>query len=183
MFEWTPHRFVGGLLVLDVCNSVIMRHDPSRRVDRFAAVSNVETFVQAAMAWSAESALLTADPNRGTAPIMPLLVLREAADRHFRRIASTGQADDVSLVELADAAAGALRSPVGLARATARSALMLVEGQDEKRLKICGNCGWLFVDRSRNQSRIWCDMAVCGNRIKASRHYQSRRRPPEGALR
>jgi len=39
-------------------------------------------------------------------------------------------------------------------------------------LKICGNpdCGWLFLDRTRNQSRIWCDMAACGNRAKVNRH-------------
>ena len=43
-------------------------------------------------------------------------------------------------------------------------------------MKICGNCGWLFIDRSKNKSRTWCDMAVCGNRAKANRHYQRRER-------
>jgi predicted RNA-binding Zn ribbon-like protein len=28
-------------------------------------------------------------------------------------------------------------------------------------------CRWAFVDRSRNQSRQWCSMSVCGNRAKA----------------
>jgi predicted RNA-binding Zn ribbon-like protein len=31
------------------------------------------------------------------------------------------------------------------------------------------DCGWLFVDASRNRSRRWCDMSECGNRAKAQR--------------
>lgn len=31
----------------------------------------------------------------------------------------------------------------------------------------CDDCGWAFYDRSRNGSRTWCDMSVCGNRVKA----------------
>lgn len=33
------------------------------------------------------------------------------------------------------------------------------------------DCGWLFLDTSRNHSRRWCDMSACGNRQKAKRHY------------
>jgi predicted RNA-binding Zn ribbon-like protein len=39
-------------------------------------------------------------------------------------------------------------------------------------LKECGVCGWLFYDTSRNHSRRWCTMRICGNRAKAHRHYQ-----------
>jgi predicted RNA-binding Zn ribbon-like protein len=46
---------------------------------------------------------------------------------------------------------------------------------DPERMKICGNCGWLFIDRSKNRSRAWCDMAVCGNRTKANRHYRRKK--------
>jgi predicted RNA-binding Zn ribbon-like protein len=37
----------------------------------------------------------------------------------------------------------------------------------------CGGpeCGWLFLDSSRNHKRRWCSMAGCGNRAKARRHY------------
>jgi predicted RNA-binding Zn ribbon-like protein len=38
------------------------------------------------------------------------------------------------------------------------------------RLRECpgpdGTCGWLFLDRTRNRSRRWCSMAVCGNPAK-----------------
>ena len=41
---------------------------------------------------------------------------------------------------------------------------------DFSRIKQCrGNhCGWLFYDSTKNKSRQWCDMSVCGNRAKAS---------------
>ena len=44
------------------------------------------------------------------------------------------------------------------------------------RLKACRRdvCGWLFYDRSRNRSAVWCQMAVCGNRTK-TKAYRSRR--------
>ncbi len=40
-----------------------------------------------------------------------------------------------------------------------------------RRLKACRkhSCLWAFYDRSKNSSGTWCDMAVCGNRIKAQR--------------
>jgi predicted RNA-binding Zn ribbon-like protein len=43
------------------------------------------------------------------------------------------------------------------------------------RLKACRRdvCGWLFYDRSRNHSAVWCRMAVCGNRTK-TKAYRSR---------
>jgi predicted RNA-binding Zn ribbon-like protein len=49
---------------------------------------------------------------------------------------------------------------------------LLVSG-DLARVKQCegAGCGWLFLDTSRNGSRRWCDMSVCGNRAKARRHY------------
>jgi predicted RNA-binding Zn ribbon-like protein len=45
------------------------------------------------------------------------------------------------------------------------------------RLKICANdeCQWAFFDRSRNQQGNWCNMAVCGNRLK-NRDLRARRR-------
>jgi hypothetical protein len=44
------------------------------------------------------------------------------------------------------------------------------------RLKICpaDDCLWAFYDHSRNCSRTWCSMSVCGNREKA-RAWRGRR--------
>jgi predicted RNA-binding Zn ribbon-like protein len=44
------------------------------------------------------------------------------------------------------------------------------------RLKVCPDetCEWAFFDESRNRSRTWCSMEVCGNRAK-TRRYRRRR--------
>jgi hypothetical protein len=48
-------------------------------------------------------------------------------------------------------------------------------GREKPRLRACGNrrCGWLFVDRSANGRRRWCDPKACGNRMKV-RRYRAR---------
>jgi predicted RNA-binding Zn ribbon-like protein len=45
-----------------------------------------------------------------------------------------------------------------------------------RRLKICAadDCAWAFYDTSKNRSRTWCSMQVCGNR-KKTREYRARR--------
>jgi predicted RNA-binding Zn ribbon-like protein len=44
-----------------------------------------------------------------------------------------------------------------------------------ERLRCCASetCRWLFLDTSKNHTRRWCDMKICGNRMKA-RRYQAR---------
>ena len=59
----------------------------------------------------------------------------------------------------------------------AQSAADLLTSEELSRVGQCAddNCGWLFMDMSRNRSRRWCDMGDCGNRAKARRHYQRKR--------
>jgi predicted RNA-binding Zn ribbon-like protein len=54
----------------------------------------------------------------------------------------------------------------------------LLTSEERNRVKECAadNCNWLFLDVSRNRSRRWCDMAVCGNRAKARRFSERQRR-------
>lgn len=53
------------------------------------------------------------------------------------------------------------------------SAVELLTSEVLPLVKRCqgAGCAWLFLDETRNHSRRWCDMAHCGNRAKASRHY------------
>jgi predicted RNA-binding Zn ribbon-like protein len=45
------------------------------------------------------------------------------------------------------------------------------------RLRSCANdeCHLFLIDRSKANAARWCSMAVCGNRMKARRHYQRSR--------
>ncbi|MBV8768135.1 MAG: ABATE domain-containing protein [Hyphomicrobiales bacterium] len=56
----------------------------------------------------------------------------------------------------------------------ALSAIGILRESDPKRLKQCSgeHCGWVFFDMTKNRSRRWCEMSVCGNRAKASAHYR-----------
>jgi len=55
----------------------------------------------------------------------------------------------------------------------AQSAAELVTSGSLARVSACGDdtCRWLFLDTSRNHSRRWCDMKICGNRMKARRFH------------
>jgi predicted RNA-binding Zn ribbon-like protein len=48
---------------------------------------------------------------------------------------------------------------------------------DRSRIRRCASrrCVLLFYDATRNRSRRWCDMTICGNRAKASAHYRRTR--------
>jgi predicted RNA-binding Zn ribbon-like protein len=50
-------------------------------------------------------------------------------------------------------------------------AASLLASKESSKIRACSNpeCRWLFLDTSRNHSRRWCDMKLCGNRIKARR--------------
>ena len=175
-FSWTRHRFSGGALALDVANSVILRFDPARSIDRFAEPEQLDAFPKAAGEFSAERALFgTLSPLSGENHA-PFITLRETIDRHFRACVND-EKKPIALAELLEATAAMLRLGVrgSLEAETAYSALRLLSESEVKRIRICGNCGWLFIDRSKNRSRVWCDMTVCGNRVKAARHYSVKR--------
>jgi len=57
--------------------------------------------------------------------------------------------------------------PVVLAAST------LLTSPEAGKIRVCegSDCGWMYVDRSRNGLRRWCAMDQCGGREKARRHY------------
>ncbi|MBX3598034.1 MAG: CGNR zinc finger domain-containing protein [Rhizobiaceae bacterium] len=181
--EWTEHRFAGGVLALDVANTVVLRGDPDRSFDRFADPQEIPRFAEVASFMrkeELEGSVLLAQPE--SRQIIPL---REATDRLFRHSVECGQLEPARLSVLLNVCSEAVsragplslngasqRGAVPLESAVAMSALGLLRPERLARLRICANCRWLFLDRSKNASRIWCDMSVCGNRRKAARHYK-----------
>ncbi|HEX7089658.1 MAG TPA: ABATE domain-containing protein [Longimicrobiales bacterium] len=59
----------------------------------------------------------------------------------------------------------------------AESAASLLTSPLVHRVRRCADdeCGWLFVDESRNRSRRWCSMEGCGTRAKVRRYRQRQR--------
>ncbi len=71
-----------------------------------------------------------------------------------------------------DAPVEAVLGPISL------SALTLLQQADLTRVKQCQGekCGWLFFDATKNKSRRWCEMEVCGNRAKQKRFGERARK-------
>jgi len=58
------------------------------------------------------------------------------------------------------------------------SAIDILTSGEWRRVKQCpgvGDCGWLFLDTSKNGSRQWCSMQECGSRAKMRRQYARKR--------
>ena len=64
----------------------------------------------------------------------------------------------------------------------AHAAADLLTSENRTRIGRCNDedCGWFFVDTSRNRSRRWCSMASCGSRQKARAYYRRRKRSGAG---
>ena len=90
------------------------------------------------------------------------------------RIVRDGRSFKVHFQQDEDDLAGAVIPPV------VRGALDLLTSEAKDRVRECHSttCAWLFLDRSKNGSRRWCDMKVCGNRAKARRHYAKGKSTP-----
>ncbi len=97
-----------------------------------------------------------------------LAPLREAAER--ARIRTTFSADGE--LELVPARSG----PSGFEARLLLAVERLQSHGAWPRLKACtvDDCRWAFYDTTRNHSRTWCSMDVCGNREK-TRRYRERK--------
>jgi predicted RNA-binding Zn ribbon-like protein len=191
------HDLVGGDLAVDFVNTVTARDsEPSDWVDGYGALLGwaALTGAFAKKDVAALSALAEAEPARATAALARCRSLREALCgvlySMIERRAPT--ADDLMTIDdmrLAAAKAAKLVSVRGrvasvwsversgldlIAHIVADQALALLQDPKLDRLRVCDghDCGWVFVDTSKNGRRRWCDMATCGNTAKARRHYE-----------
>ena len=80
-------------------------------------------------------------------------------------------ADDRSRLELTDEEGGTVSMADPILRPVIRAAVELLTSDEILRVRTCADdsCAWLFLDTTRNRTRRWCDMKVCGNRSKVRR--------------
>lgn len=193
-------EFIGGDLSTDFTNTRSGRYEGAGH-DHIQTYADLVEFVRQAGAIGpsvARRLVVEAErrPEKATQVQRRAVALREAIWRVFVALARDERpaAEDVELVgaEAADAMAHArvVRTADGyswqwpdgddLARALwpiARAASDLLTSDDRAHLRECADdtCAWLFVDRTKNHSRRWCDMATCGSRNKV-REFRERRR-------
>jgi predicted RNA-binding Zn ribbon-like protein len=60
----------------------------------------------------------------------------------------------------------------------ARDAAELLASESVKYVRACASktCEWIFLDKSKNHRKRWCDMTKCGNRAKVKRFYVRQKR-------
>jgi predicted RNA-binding Zn ribbon-like protein len=148
-----PHHFLNAVPCLDFANTVVWRSEPARREDRLRTPSDLGSWARAAKL------------PRPRLRLEMALELRDAIDDYFR--SGTRWPDLVALY--ADALA---RPGAQFSRAMLHSALEVAFSESAKRVKVCGNCGWLFLDRTRNGSKRWCMPDLCGSRTRSRRYYR-----------
>jgi predicted RNA-binding Zn ribbon-like protein len=117
-------------------------------------------------------ALLRAN-NGVEAAVSALEPLHEAAERSRYRSAISADGEVEIVPARTDLSGFEARLVLALERLQAHGA--------RPRLKACteDTCQWAFFDTTRNRSRTWCAMEVCGNREK-TRRYRSKRVPGSG---
>jgi predicted RNA-binding Zn ribbon-like protein len=170
-------ELIGGHLLLDLLNTVSWRLDDSRWIDRLSSPAALDDWCAAA---GLRAAVTSTDVLEDVARV------RETAYGVVCSLARgeepAGDALEALQELLVDALSRAKPSGVrplewttyDLPAALALSAARLLEHEDLSRLRECqdDDCGWLFLDRSKNGSRRWCSSRDCGNRARAKRHYQ-----------
>jgi len=197
-------KLVGGRLCLDFINTVGGRVSPAAVLrDKLADYNELLEWSQAAgIAKPAESRNLArrAASHRRDAQttLARAVLLREALYRIFTAAAEGRRPREADL--------GTLSRELRIARARERlthtggafewawedgepaldrilwpvslSAAEVLTSGDLSRLRQCEGheCGWMFLDTSRNRSRHWCDMKDCGNRAKVRRFRKRQQR-------
>lgn len=171
-------KLLGGALALDFCNTASGRGGPRHR-DQLRDAGDM-------IAWAVQAGVAR------VAPVPELLgralALREAIYHSLVAPAPGAPAGDLAVLAGEHAAClararlvpadGAYRwawdaqtaSIEAVLGPVAISAVELLT-RPSAQLKQCPgpHCGWLFLDATRNGSRRWCEMAVCGNRAKQRR--------------
>jgi predicted RNA-binding Zn ribbon-like protein len=201
----TPSRpesieLIGGHPALDLVNTVSWRHDTDRWRENLAVPPDLFTWAHRAAVLdkhhlTAMRLAIAEDPETAEHVLRQVHELREQLYHHLAdhidhpggeqpiREGSPLQralADAITASSLTGTPARwtlEARGPLDLARVLALYALDLLQTMPAGLLRRCDDddCGWLFLDTTRNHSRRWCSSRGCGNRDRARRHYARNR--------
>jgi predicted RNA-binding Zn ribbon-like protein len=189
-----PSTTVGGTLCLDFINANLSSY--STEPGKIAPYANLTSwglelgFLSSGQAKHLEQ-LARDHPERAADTMKRTKWLREILHRIFSNLAANLEPLKSDLEELIEAHARAvaiakLKRVVDTYRlcweiksdievvlyVIVHDAIRLLGDATLERVKACPDCGWLFVDSSKNRSRRWCRMDTCGARDKMRRYYR-----------
>ena len=190
----------GGVLCLDFANTISWRAIAQQAADHLGSYDDLVAFaVQAKVLSSERAGELRVQTQRCSSEaenaLQRAVAYRECLYRAFSALAQAKAVAPDDLTQINHLALEALThrrlAPAdggyrwewewngktmfdNILWAIAQSAADLLTSSQLEVVRMCEapDCAWLFLDQSRNRSRRWCDMKVCGNRQKARRHYQ-----------
>lgn len=184
-------RSVGGDAALDFVNTdLAAQADSSTDVLR-----SVEEF----LAWCAHAGVASASSvpddwsrRQRQAFLKEAVDVRAAVRLVVEAITERRDVDRASLSTLQSAYAGAIdraaptldggrlswawepTSPRDALSELIGAAVDLLSHAPPGRLKACPNCGFVFLDTTKNGSRRWCSMEDCGTQVKMQRYVTKR---------
>ena len=142
-----------------------------------------------------------ANPLESAKVLKRALAFREGAYRVFASIAEGSRPSEAELAVLTSGLRDAVinssitqttdgftlgwpgtdRSLEGILWPVVWSTFELLTSKELARVRRCAapECGSVFVDTSKNHSRRWCDMKICGNRAKVAKHQLRARAPAD----
>jgi predicted RNA-binding Zn ribbon-like protein len=195
----TNFDFDSGRLCLDFINTLGDRPAAQPHGEELHSYADLVMWSEAAGILSGEEAAEYARaaarrPSDADDAFMRVIALREAMYRVFSAVAAdtAPPPDDLAALNaaIADAMGHARLVPAeghfhwewehaptalgSMLRVVVWSAAELLTAEELHRVHECAgyDCGWLFLDMSKNGSRRWCSMETCGNRAKARRHRE-----------
>jgi predicted RNA-binding Zn ribbon-like protein len=192
-----PVKFVGGILCLDFVNTVGGWRSGRVLEDKLQTYADLIRWAELAGMEIARPS--SAEPRQAAKVLGRALALRLAIHRLLNRLLDQR---NPSLADLS-----VLKTELAIARKhqelsvergkfrwawddgkaldsvlwrVSQSAADLLTSPILARVRRCPgeNCGWIFLDRTRNHSRNWCDMKDCGNLAKV-RRFRKRNAEPE----
>jgi predicted RNA-binding Zn ribbon-like protein len=196
---WAPLDLVGGLPCLDFANTA-GGHTKIREVERIPTYQDVVNWAEfAAIVTGGEARSIVqaakAKPGVAERQVEEMHVFREALHRLVAAI-SSGQpiaakdfgkvrsviTEAIGVAEIARQEEAFLWTAdvtaPGLGTVLTRVALSahdMLTREKPSQLRICERCTWLFIDRTKNQTRRFCRQDACGAKARTERFYQRHR--------
>jgi predicted RNA-binding Zn ribbon-like protein len=191
-------EITGGNLVLDFANTLSKRRSEHKEEQLLGYSDLIRWAMQAGVISSTEANRIfrwaEKHSKQATKVLQNAINLRESVYQIFSAIASH-QEPNAPDMQILSQAMSSFSSKTELAWTSNKATWQWVDEEDNlekivwqvmqscvdllisdqlNRVRECeaGSCGWLFIDHSKNGSRRWCDMKVCGNREKAKRFYE-----------
>ena len=185
-------------LCLDFSNTVDWRNGPGAS-DRLADFESLLAFVVKAKVLGRQEAdrirKAAAEDGQGAEALRQAKALRETIYGIFSSVAAGNDPAELDIKELNRflSSLGATSKVIRMGHdfewewdidcspqdqilwPIAKSTADLLTSGHLERVRECANhsdgCGWVFMDRTKSQTRKWCDMGSCGNRAKVRAWY------------